>query len=986
LDFNKDGIDDIIIPAQEGVEPSAENFHSDVPLDDRFTYRGFHLIQFSDGSTENNLKTININKKLWIWKVLSCPNNNDYLLRNMTSFPIDLNNDGYYEIFCSINHDDFENKYVWDGKLCYRDIPNEDESQRWNEVYLVDIIDDNGNYITPPSQLFDRANKILLEQNRHTNYFPFSYNGDGQSYIMQLTKSERIDIRKYNPNTNSLEIIKTVNKFYKNNIANTIHESIVDIADFNGDGLTDILMTNKNDFYTEGTTNHNERTKWGLYLWNGIDFIETSHPLGNSLWDDYNSNASFDRYIGDFNGDGKSDIITKKYRFGDSTYYEYSFYTLSSFSIGSSHYPYWHKETKRFNRNDFASEKDYNMHGCVKNAINKYQYSKAVTAYVPQKSFSEIDLNGDNHTDIYSWGVDDMQPYHPQSIFHFYNRNTNGLLKSVEDGLQNKLNISYEPISKGGTLYEKDNNALSEFPLNYFNNGIVVTSAVESVPSLANYTSMTTSYSYSKAIGHKFGGGFLGFEKFVTSKPNEKGTQISEMINTSITIVNESDNKRDQYALLNTKNVNKINVPTATPQETTISEVDNVYLVKNNLTSPFSGKYFICPITTVSRDYLTNISTKTDYLYDDKQQITNQQTIVYNYLYQSTNSLTDGIVSASITENSYSYPAFNSTVAFLLDSTRTITTRSTTPGIHTLALDSRQWIGSGDYWVSSSPNLTISSSPDYCSQRTYFNYSDASSPDYSAHYRLTSKVSNPLASHNTYKLTESYSYDSYGHVVSTTLADTDPTTTDKVSQIEYSLDGRFILEKRNSLNDAINYTYNKHGQLIEEEDVIGNITKYYYDAFGTMYKTEKPNGTINWVESFWVTPGVTAPSGVKYKIRNKVTYGVSGSSNYEEILSYKYLNSIGLEYYTQTEVGIGTSNSYPFGPIYTDVRTYTTYNQYSNPDIVYGIYPKSGSYTTANYQQNLYDNYLRPIENSTYTYQIGTSTFAKTGMVPENCT
>ena len=121
----------------------------------------------------------------------------------------------------------------------------------------------------------------------------------------------------------------------------------------------------------------------------------------------------------------------------------------------------------------------------------------------------------------------------------------------------------------------------------------------------------------------------------------------------------------------------------------------------------------------------------------------------------------------------------------------------------------------------------------------------------------TSKTTEPQD--NSLKLTETYSYDGFGNLTSVL---SEGSGIERTQSKTYSSDGRFVMSSTNAENQTTSYTYNeKNGFLKTVTDPNGLTTTYHYDVLGDLIKTEYPNGVLEEKSKKWV---VTNPAYPKY--------------------------------------------------------------------------------------------------------------------------
>lgn len=282
----------------------------------------------------------------------------------------------------------------------------------------------------------------------------------------------------------------------------------IELADFNGDGLTDIMNLCENNYY--------------LFESNGSGSV-AAEAKG------YLFNKHHHLYIGDFNCDGKSDI----------------FLTGSDKDPNSGGWSNWQINFSKGN-------------GFVTETISKHFNSKEKIIYV-------ADLNGDGKDDFYAvdkvsaennrlsmvyayinngqgssftkvdgdrtYGLDKWKYYLGDfngdgrcdflCTANFSNVNWTGcqlyvvpggidrLLSTIEDGLGNKTEIYYKRMNDGDIHTP---GTTRNYPLTSFIAGFYLVDKV--VTPDGNGGKRTVSYKYENALLHRTGRGMLGFEKF----------------------------------------------------------------------------------------------------------------------------------------------------------------------------------------------------------------------------------------------------------------------------------------------------------------------------------------------------------------------------------------------------------------------------------------------------------------------------------------
>ena len=204
--------------------------------------------------------------------------------------------------------------------------------------------------------------------------------------------------------------------------------------------------------------------------------------------------------------------------------------------------------------------------------------------------------------------------------------------------------------------------------------------------------------------------------------------------------------------------------------------------------------------------------------------------------------------------------------------------------------------------------------------------------------RHTEKCSEPG---NEKQLTETYAYDGFGNLISTTASGSGETRSESVT---YSTDGRFPISKTNALGHTTTYTFDEAtGRTESITDPNGLTTRYHYDILGSLIQTEYPSGVLEDQSMMWVgnsqnqnyhpdTPNFGCPIYFTYSKRSgerelyvfydqhnrklrEVSYSMSGEKKYVDYKYYKIsglLNSVSVPYFPNNESPIYTNYDFDY--------------------------------------------------------------------------
>ncbi|MGC9341090.1 MAG: FG-GAP-like repeat-containing protein, partial [Bacteroidales bacterium] len=292
------------------------------------------------------------------------------------------------------------------------------------------------------------------------------FNGDGKADIWSFDDNG-VKIWEFNGST--------LVQIYSSTIPTKNH--FFSLGDFNADGKVDIFAYG----YKNGSTEY-DWSNWQVRLSTGTDFQINSIPQKRSnLKDDY-------LRIGDFNGDGASDLmITSADDSWDGSYYYIS-------------------------KNEGS---DFYTHSLSNYPVTTHNYYLA-------------DYDGDGRTDFL---CTDGEPawWNGYQIYKSGSKN-NILLEKVDNGLDQLTEISYQSISEYGTTYVKGSGA--SFPVMDFQGPLQVVKSVLSDNGRGSQN--TTTYKFEGAKIHRQGKGFLCHTKqTVTDVANNRSTETNYSYNTS---------------------------------------------------------------------------------------------------------------------------------------------------------------------------------------------------------------------------------------------------------------------------------------------------------------------------------------------------------------------------------------------------------------------------------------------------------------------
>jgi RHS repeat-associated protein len=518
-------------------------------------------------------------------------------------------------------------------------------------------------------------------------------------------------------------------------------------GDFNGDGKTDILFVSQSGAAT-------------LWLSTGTGFTEVnpsvaSGSTGSSDWGKYVV------YVGDWNGDGKADILLIAP--GTSGYY----------GAGTSHKFYISTGTDLTPAVDSSSSPI-----TISNSANT---AGAVVA----------DWNNDGASDIWlqqsiNLGSAGDQIY----TFSF----TPELITSISNGIGSNTVVSYQPINTGSPLYTKSTSGV--YPTQNINGPFYVVSQVDASSGLGTCTSpggascYTSKYAYAGARTDLQGRGFLGFATVAITDLQTSVVQTTTYI-TGCRPISSSCNDFPYTGLVASQ--------TKTHSGTTLNATTNTYSTGTgcgSTVSPVTGVSFVCLTQSVVVGNDLNGTAfpgiTTTYTYDN-----------YGNALTINVSVSDG--SSKNTTNTYSNDATNWFLGRLL-----------TTQVHSI-------VGSSD--------MTRQSSFAY-SPTTGLLTQESVAPG----------VSTCNSGSSSCELDTSYTYDAFGHRITTTISGTGITT--RTSYAFYDSNGEFMTSAANALGQYEFWAYDpRFGKPTSHTGPNFLTTTWAYDSFGRVTQEVRPDGT-----------------------------------------------------------------------------------------------------------------------------------------------
>lgn len=326
--------------------------------------------------------------------------------------------------------------------------------------------------------------KLLSVPDRYASYgpvskldlYPMDFNGNGKLDLMNVfTQDAQSSILEYNNLTHSfVHLLGNGPQGFP-----TQYHKFIQLGDFNGDGKTDLL------YFVNGN--------WHIAYSNGQGFHEYN---ATSLWflhgfnSDYCWNWGFHFELGDYNGDGRTDILERHNHHSG----------LSGHSGTEVHIYY---------STGFGFHKKYIGTNNLTSGANRYTDTKNIVA----------DFNGDGKSDVF--------------MGYYINANTTAEIAIESFDLKNKRvsGINYSDVHSfefSYALLNKYNKYFRTSDANAFSMAKTVNIPLYVVSSftqkVTGFTDIEIQYAYKNLLYHTHGRGLLGFTETATVKIDGGGT------------------------------------------------------------------------------------------------------------------------------------------------------------------------------------------------------------------------------------------------------------------------------------------------------------------------------------------------------------------------------------------------------------------------------------------------------------------------------
>ncbi len=641
-------------------------------------------------------------------------------------------------------------------------------------------------------------------------------------------------------------------------------------GDFNGDGLTDLVYSNR-DF---GDRRRNHMVF--ILINNGVGFNNRLRVRGdiNGLKSDLYVQPSEDNFtpvkdnnyliVNDFNGDGLDDLLHyRRFRNDQIPPFDNEIHFNFYYSKGDIEV----LENPGFWFLDFTLEENNYQFDGSNNELLITNFSKREadhgTRY--QSRFYISDFNDDGNLDFY---LEDLDAGANDRLISLIPGEHANHVKTITESFNNKWVIDYKGMNNS-LVYRYGHS--QQFPLIEFNSGMMLVVGTDYYKA-SDYSNPVISkdYRYGHGVRHK-DKGFLGFTEFEEYRSDNETHQVVSLY----------------YFDIDQSNLNSFGKK--------LYDLDLDYKLTNSSNLTNNDFWFL---------------DRTDYTYSYS---INPQTGVYNKYISSeiTEQFEQNITTTkTVTQDQYHNVLSDRTEIVDLNSNNTISLSETINSFEPLVPGT--WANLLNSSITSTKHYDDS---EFFKLKTMFTYNNAGNP-----FLPDSKTLEDLNHTNPdedISLIEFYQYDGFGNTIAVSESISDPLNSQqsRTRFAAYDNKGRFIVSETNPIGQTISKEYDIIGMLTRETDLDGNFKSYSYDGFGVLTATQDNFGFLLEANAGWVSNLPNAsdyPGEALIYVENTPAPGVPGPT------VTNFMNS--LEQIIRIESDVLTKNG--IKKVWTD-RSYT---------------------------------------------------------------
>ena len=635
-------------------------------------------------------------------------------------------------------------------------------------------------------------------------------------------------------------------------------------CDFNGDGISEIYYSNE-DFVATGLKRIRKNN-------NGYYYEEVNNGM-LSPWHQL--------FPGDFNGDGKLDLLTYvedgsgnggwHVQYFKESKLSWPAFDISNQTMGIGN-PGNHGYSLQYLSEPtyvFVSVGDFNGDGksdiAVRTSDNKMRFlyaplrwenDVAQFASIQSVNLSDMGLSGTTNQSICTGnflGHENMSIFSGATLYSLNPITNRYSVVSIVDGMGNCNKFQYDYLmpklsdASDSDYYRRTRQTSEEMAQNMF----TISLPMKGLRKVTSYNicspdrTASTQYSYQNALVHKWGRGLLGFK--ATSVENYLGGTRQQ------TVEQEFDHC----------------VPYHTPylglKTTTIKNTGGNILSRTENSNLLLYKYHPSTLSVDSRIFVPVATKQVSDHYSPDHAGEYLKKVIVESAYNDTLIFYGGL-----------FNCYN--ILKQIDTKQGTDARSTVNCVDSCEFQTiahtdyvNETLGSINVWVINRPLRVLETARrlggyNDVKSLTVYNYQQAlwTNPlqphDVTYYPSGIEDSSDPLATRDVFNYHQTGSVEEKQH---RDLAQSLPLQS---MSYEYSADGRFLTKKTNTAGYETNYEYdNNYGYLKKEIDCNGLITRYTTTPLGITSSAQHPDGTVDESGLSWIEANDTiAPEGASY--------------------------------------------------------------------------------------------------------------------------
>lgn len=656
----------------------------------------------------------------------------------------------------------------------------------------------------------------------HKFFYTGDFDGDGRSeFITLLSNGDYPKAYLTQPGIGNNQWLDDISNSDPSKFGAWTTSDKLDIIDFNGDGRSDVSVTKGN--YTKIYTL--AKDQYGN--WKAKVIYDKGYPT-----------VYHDLYWGDFNGDRKTDILSKNsYDEWFITLSKGTEFTLSSFTFkkppllvkvgdfdGDGRADILNARTEEVQPGGYNTTK-YDMYWSRSEGF-EYQLIDPHAMQLNLLYLPTDDFNGDGATDL----INRLSENNPFDIISFRPNNSELLLKKLVNGYGQKVEFEYKIMNQSPDFYTKGDRSYT-YPLCLYQGPMNLLSRMSTSNGSGGLASID--FFYKGALINKMGPGFMGFS-WTKTVDNTTGMSVTAINQENTFVWPISKTEPLYWPTLLPFSSETFDAKGKKVASTAISFGYNVLDEDNNRAHVFQSQ-------KIQNDILNGFSEIT---YDgfDEDGNNNYHGMEYK----------DGETQDYSIQTETEYMAINSA---LKNRPKTITIKTKIRGANM-----KTRIKEMDYFESGSSIGKL---------KTEYNY------------RTMEKESNI-----------DYQYDKFGNqtVVTVKGKKKDGGFSARVSSVMYDDKGRFQIKSTNPLSQSSQVvTWDLiTGQPLSSRDINNLQTVYEYDDWGRNTKIVDPLGLVSTLEYKWEQ----TVEGALYKVTSKKSSAPT---------SVQYFDKLGRSFLEQKE-------------------------------------------------------------------------------------